>query len=536
MKRILPLAALALLGACGPSAEREPNDHFTQATPLKPGGSAKGTIGSPGDADWYRLEGAREGGVMSFKLQGIRSVDFVVSLLDKERQELKRFDETGIGGDEEGWDLGVGPAPYFLTVANKDPKAAPDQPYKLVTRVDNGTGREREPNDRAVAANPLEPGGVVRGHYFPSRNLLAAEEPPAEVQASTEAAPPAPTPPAAPSPQSEEDWFRLKVAKSGLFSLNIDLSEVPKVDPVLEIYDSNFYRLKELDLGGLGEAEGIKNFGIRGPVEYLLRLRTKTRQTNTEVPYELLTELLPYAGTTEFEPNDQRLDATPFGAETITGTIAPAADMDWYRVAVSSEGRFLLRAELTALPKMDLTLTLADDLGNPLVLADNMGREQPESLTGFGVSGRDYYLVVAEKSRKALDGRRNYTLTRTLTPFQPGLEYEANDSTPTAQALKMGESVDGYFAPKADLDYYEFNVYQSGSVALEVSGVPAVRLGLALLEQEGKELERVSSKKAGEPLTLVRTLEQGTYTVRLSAEDPGQNNVRDKYTLRVRMR
>ncbi len=530
MKRILPLAALALFGACGPSSEREPNDHFTQATPLKPGAAVKGSLGAPGDADWYRLEGAREGGVLSFKLVGIRSVDFVVSLLDKERQELKRFDETGTGGDEEGWDLGVGPGPYFLTVANKDPKAAPDQAYKLQTRVDNGTGREREPNDRAVAANALEPGGVVRGHYFPSRNLLAAEEPPVEVQASTEAAP------AAPASQSEEDWFRLKVAKSGLFSLNIDLSEVPKVDPVLEIYDSNFYRLKELDLGGLGEAEGIKNFGIRGPVEYLLRLRTKTRQVNTEVPYELLTELLPYAGTSEFEPNDQRLDATPFGAESITGTLAPAADADWYRVAVSSETRFLMRAELTALPKMDLTLTLADDLGNTLVLADNMGKEQPESLTGFGVSGRDYYLVVAEKTRKALDGRRNYTLTRTLTPFQPGLEFEANDSTPTAQALKMGESVDGYFAPKGDIDYYEFNVYQGGSVAIEVSGVPAVRLGLALLEQEGREIEKVSAKKSGEPLTLVKNLEQGTYAVRLTAEDPGQNNVRDKYTLRARMR
>lgn len=492
----------------------------------------RGSLGSASDVDWYRLDGSREGCVLSFKLGGIRGVDFTVSILDKDRQELKRFDETGTGGDEEGLDLGIGPGAWYLTVANKDPKAVPDQRYELATRADHGVGREREPNDKSLAANAFEPGGVVRGHYFPSKNLLAVDEPgPAEVPASTQA--PAA---AAAAPHSEEDWFRLKVARPGLFSLNIDLSEVPKVDPVLEIYDSNFYRLKELDIGGPGEAEGIKNFGLRGPVEILLRLRTKTRQANAEVPYELLTELLPYAGTAEFEPNDQRLDATPFGTETITGTLAPAGDSDWYRVAVSSDARTILRAELTALPKMDLTLTLTDDLGNPLSVADNAGREQPESLTGFGVSGREYYLVVAEKSRRAFDGRRGYVLTRTLTPFQTGLEYETNDSTSTAQALKVGESVDGYFAPKGDVDFYEFNIYKAGSAALEVSGVLAVRLGMTLFDQEGREMDRLAAKKSGEPLTLVRDLEAGTYSVRLAPEDPGQNNIRDKYTFRVRMR
>ena len=29
------------------------------------------------------------------------------------------------------------------------------------------------------------------------------------------------------------------------------------------------------------------------------------------MPYDVLTELLPYQGATEFEPNDQRADATP---------------------------------------------------------------------------------------------------------------------------------------------------------------------------------------------------------------------------------
>lgn len=515
MKKAVPLCFFLALGGCGGSSkEHEPNDHFTNASALPAGGKVTGTISSPGDIDVYRLSQNRDGAVLSLYLGGIRDVDFTLSIQDKDRQELKRYDETSLGGDEQALDIGLGRGDYYVVVANKNPKANnPTQTYTLAVKLEAPAGHELEPNDRALSADKLETSGLLRGHYFPTQNLLSEAE-----------------------DKAEEDWYKVVVDKEGLFVLNIDLSEVPKVDPVLEVYDANAYKIKEVDAGGVGEGESLRNFGVKGPAQFTLRLRTKpVRSGNADVPYELLTELLPYEGKAEFEPNDQRLDATPFERDSITGSIAQPGDVDWYRVAVAADGRQVLRADLSATPGMDLVLTAADELGNPIAVIDNMGKEQPEILTGLGVTNGTYYLMVSEKSGKAADGKHAYTLSKSLTPFQEGLEYEMSVSSRSPQAIKVGQSVDGYLAPKGDVDWYEFNVYQKGKVVFELTGVFNVRWGLTLYDQDNKPVQELLAKKPGESLSFDRELEAGTYSLRLKAEDPGQNNVRDKYTLRLRV-
>ena len=353
---------------------------------------------------------------------------------------------------------------------------------------------------------------MARGWYWPTRNLLADD----------------------PAAQGVDHWFSIDVQKQGLFLLNADISEVPKVDPILEVYDTNGYKLVAVDQGGIGEGESLRSFGVRGPAKYLLRLRSKYDNAgNSDVPFDLMTELLPYQGRTEFEPNNQRADATPFELDSITGTIAPAADVDWYKVSIATDGKFLLRAELSGVPGMDLTLALKDTLGNDLLLVDNAGKEQPEVLTGYGVTKGDYYLVVAEKSGKKADSRDSYTLSKKLIPWQAGLEWEPDESTGTAQSLKVGESVDGYFAPKGDQDWYEFNVYQKGVVELDLTGVVNVAATVTLFDQEYKLIASGSAAKSGDPVVLTRELDRGTYVVRLQPADPAQNNVRDKYSFRV---
>jgi hypothetical protein len=481
---------------------------------MKAGGKAVGTISAPGDEDWYRLDVKRDG-ILSAKIGGIRDVDFVLSFYDKDRRLLKKVDETSVGGDEVMPDLGVSPGAYYLVVSNKNPTANnPTQQYDLETTLESPKGREREPDDGALSAQPIEPDGTVRGHYWPTKNLLS-DDPNAV----------------------EEDWYSIDVQKDGLFLLNVDVSEVPKVDPVLEVYDTNGYRLKTVDAGGVGEGESLRSFGVRGPAKYLLRLRSKyPNGGNPDVPYDLMTELIPYQGRTEFEPNDQRVDATPFGQDEIDGTIAPAGDQDWYKVSVSTDDKLLLRADLSGVPGMDLTLSLRDSLGNELTLADNAGREQPEVMTGWGVTKGDYYLVVSEKTGRKADSRQGYTLTKKIMPWQAGLEWEPNDSTATVQALTVGDSVDGYFAPKGDQDWYEFNLYQKGTVEIDLTGVLNVTPTVTLYDQEYKEVASATAPKSGEPVLLTRELDRGTYDIRLQPTDPSQNNIRDKYSLRVRLK
>lgn len=503
---------LLLLCACGPTREVEPNDSYQRATALKPGGVGVGTMKNAKEPHWWRIDVAAEG-VLSAKLGGIRDIDFAIAAYDKDRRELMRVDETTVGGDEQLIGLGVAPGVYYLVVSNRNQAANnPTQEYRLVTSFEAVAGRERQPNFTALTAQPVEAGGAVRGWYWPTRNLLSDD----------------------PAAAGVDHWFSVEVRKPGLFLLNADIGEVPRIDPLLEVYDTNGYKLVAVDQGGVGEDESLRNFGVRGPAKYLLRLRSKRNEAgNSDAPFDLMTELLPYQGRTEFEPNNQRVDATPFEMDSIQGAISPAGDADWYKIGIATEAKSLLRAELSGVPAMDLTLTLKDGLGNDLLLVDNSGKEQPEVLTGYGVAPGDYFLVVAEKTGKKADGRNSYTLSKKLIPGQAGLEWEPNDSTGTAQALKVGASVDGYFAPKGDVDWYEFNVYQKGAVELDLTGVVNVAATMTLFDQDYRQIASVSAAKPGDPVALTRELGRGTYDVRLQPADPAQNNVRDKYSLRV---
>lgn len=514
MRRLAPLAAAAFLAACGPRAEKEPNDDFGSATGVR-AGAVEGTIARPDDADFYKIEVKSEGQVLTASLGGIRGVDFVVSVFGPDRRELKRFDETATGGDEPVLDVGVGRGPHYVVVSNKDPQGANlEQKYSLELKLWKGTGREREPNDFPQAASPLELPGVTRGHHYPGRNLLSGD-----------------------TDYLEADWYLMDARQNGLYLLNIELTEAAKVDPVLEIYDLNGYRIKEADSGGTGEGESLRGFGVRGPVQYLLRVRPKAPgSANALAAYEILTELLPYGGKSEFEPNDQRQDATPFGQDAMSALLSPAGDEDWYRIEVPDDLKQVLRLNLSGPEGLDLVLELRDGFGAPLLVMDDSGRGRPEVLTGIGVAKGVYYLVVREKSGRREDGRTPYALTRTLTPHQPGLEYEVNDSTASAQAISVGDGVDGYLAPKGDRDYYQFNVYNRGPVLFEIAGVLNVGLSAALLDQDYEELGSWNAAKAGEALSFEASLDKGTYFLRLSAADPEQNNVRDKYSLRLKAR
>jgi len=508
----LALVCVAALSACGPAREKEPNDDFDTATPIK-AGRVQGSLSGPNDVDFYRVDTKEEPAVLSAHLGGIRGADFVVSVYDKDRHELKRFDETAVGGDEDVTDIGLRVGPNYLKISNKNPQFQPTgQAYALDVKIARGPGHEMEPDDSPQTASKLELPGVTRGHYYPSKNLLASD-----------------------TDYAEADWYKIEIPQTGLYLLNIDLSEVSRVDPLLEIYDSNGYKIKEVDSGGVGQGESLKNFGVRGPVTYAMRLRAKNGGANPDQPYEILTELIPYQGNTEFEPNDQRVDATPFAQDAITGTIAPAGDVDWYKVSVTQDERQLLRAQVSGIDGMDLVLQVADSLGNVILTVDNGGRGQPETLTGLGVTKGDYYLIVSEKTGRKGNDQDGYTLTKSLVPWQPGLEYELNDTTAAVQHLKIGDSVDGYFGWKGDVDFYDFNMYSKGTVVFELAGVLNVQASVTLFDQDGKELQTWTAPKAGDSLSFQRELDPGTYGLRLKAVQPEQNNVRDKYSLRLKV-
>ena len=71
-------------------------------------------------------------------------------------------------------------------------------------------------------------------------------------------------------------------------------------------------------------------------------------------------------------------------------------------------------------------------------------------------------------------------------------------------------------------------------ISFELTGVLNVRWSAELLDQEGRPIMSPIASKGGEALSFEAELAPGTYWLALKGADPGQNNVRDKYTLRLR--
>ena len=138
---VLFLAA-ALTAACGVSREQEPNDDFERATPVRPNSTTRGRIETPHDVDMFKLDVQTDDAILYAHVGGIRDVDFVLSVFDQDKKEIKRYDETGAGGDEEAMDIGVHRGVYYIVLSNKNERAHnPGQDYVLRVRLESSAGR-----------------------------------------------------------------------------------------------------------------------------------------------------------------------------------------------------------------------------------------------------------------------------------------------------------------------------------------------------------------------------------------------------------
>ena len=70
--------------------------------------------------------------------------------------------------------------------------------------------------------------------------------------------------------------------------------------------------------------------------------------------------------------------------------------------------------------------------------------------------------------------------------------------------------------------------------ALAATGITAIAAPADVTRDA--EVAAAAAAKSDQPITLERELDRGTYFVRLRPADAAHNNVRDKYSFRVRVR
>jgi len=356
---------------------------------------------------------------------------------------------------------------------------------------------EREPNDRAEDATPLEPGKAIEGTF---------------------------------SSGTDVDWYRLALQPiaPGAF-LRIEVSvpvelEVRALSDAALLWSARTQFVRDLSLH-LGERpmpaempDGGDDggfFHLPEPAGYYLVLKSRTPG-----PYILTATVESGPPDIEQEPNDDRAHATPLQT-TATGYFSPAGDQDWYRI--SSDGGTVLHAEITS---GDLAVYAGDKL---------VAREDGGVVPSIGLPAGDNFIL----ARGPEDRDRPYKLSVVLSPDDGSIEREPNNDVASAQTVTLPASITGWIWPRKDVDVFRFHVGPGHApVSIVLGEVRGVDLMLRLYELHGPAAEVIGTRDSvheqGEEKILSVPFKEGDYAVEVSSPRNKDASATEHYVLTIR--
>lgn len=514
--------APAAPGPQGPpeTAEKEPNNDTKSAQPVAADTRLKGSFHAKDD-DWFRLEPASPT-VVRVELAAT-GADASLELYDADKNRTLRA-----SGD------GSVTLPNVTCTARcwikASTKTAAETPYELTfTLTAPGPRTEREPNQRAVDAQPLALGAAIDGYLAPA---------------------------------DDEDWYLLTPA--GLQPeqvIEVHLASPPDVRCELTVArTSDQAPLATYRAAEPGQDLRLRNLAAPEDPEtgYYLVVRSapvpiapkkSVRVGNAKIAYTLEAKAAAGAPNLETEPNDDPAHATPIqladGQAARNAFLAPRGDTDWFLFHVDAPS--IVRADVTGLDRVNLVLSIIDpekknaDKGNELARSDMGDVKEPESLAGVAVPAGDNYLRV-DTAWKKVDDRfvkdfenttDTYTITLHVDPDDGTWEREPNDKADKATPIELGNTYQGFIQPVKDVDAWQLTVAETTTVAFSVGPVPRLDLVIVLRDGSGTIIGTADKNRLEADERLVAPLEPGRYTVEIRDKATGTNPMKP-YTLTVK--
>jgi len=364
---------------------------------------------------------------------------------------------------------------------------------------------EQEPNDNFGNATPINiTNGYIKGNFSPIKNFaLKAQN------------------------FHESDWYKFFMS-SGSNIVTIEITSIPGVDSVIELYDNLGILLKKSDSLGIDEPEILKNFGIREPGEYYIKVYSKTSNYNN-IQYQLYVTVKKFNPAFEFEPNESLSQANLIKNAYVQGFINPAGDVDWYKLEIKEKS--IVNISVTPLNNVDLVLSINNQNGISLKILNYFGISKAEYIPDLMLEPGIYYITLRDSNynQNYLD---SYTLTVKKEKFSEFLGYEPNDNFEEAILIQPNHSYKGYISPVSDKDFFVFFLNEDRKIKLEISPVPNIDFIVKIFDQNFNLIKEINNGSSGEGESDLLTLTSGKFYIMLSDAD-NKDNFNENYLLSI---
>ncbi|HEX8539836.1 MAG TPA: ABC transporter substrate-binding protein [Cystobacter sp.] len=452
--------------------EKEPDDRPEQALTLARDATVSASLGadpSKPDEDWYRLAPSTPR-VADVSVSGIPGGDVVLEVYDAPGVRSANLNSAGVGKPERYPNLFVeGERWVRVASARKGTGGA----YTLEVRYHvPEDGVEREPNDRAVDATPLQLGQTVAGFIGHA---------------------------------GDEDWYRL---------------ELP--EPAQAAPGSNAPTPDVNDAGGTPTAPAPAA-PAAAPLPPTEPAPGQPAEPSEEDPSATAQQEPPPSEPLQV-PIPLPLPNPPAPVPEEPPAVALKIDL------VGVEG---VRTELSVLTAAEAPLFTTKSIEGEGLSLRNVGARATDRVvylvvkSGWSGTGKD--------AKRGFNTEKAYSLTVTLEEAGANAELEPNEELYKATALPLAGYKEGFLSPKGDVDHFVLKAAEPVLARVELSGVERVDVELSVIqppEGEGQKetvLQRANDGAIKEPERLNNVACSGTCYFRVQGASRKQDGkwVRD---------
>jgi len=506
MKKIF-LVILLFLFSCTQKYknEEEPNDLLFNAQPFEIPVKIKGKLANINDIDFFRISKSNQNNLPIAIYINSSWTNLLKLTLIENNKEIKSFlcneNEVSIRN------IFLNNSLYFIKI-EKNRKIPDEVDYILkIEEEKDFQNFEREPNDNFAFANEIDTNlNYIKGYFTPSFNLLNSNE-----------------------NYLETDWFKCFLKKSNIVS--VEITSVPGIDSVLEIYDEFLTFLKKCDSFGIDEPEFLRNYIIPESGYYFIKVYSKDYLNNSKIPYKLYITLSKTNSEFEIEPNDNFAVANKF-LNYIKGYISPKGDRDFFLFEIN-DSPSLVDINITPLWGIDLILNIYNFYGELLKSINYYPSAYGEFYSNFYLEPGKYYVEVKSANEELQNSNDFYKLTISKKRYEQNLEIEPNDNFENANTIELNKSIKGKIGFRSDLDFYKLNISERSKVKISVTPVSSVNFLIEIYNSKKELNKQINKNGVSEGESDYLDLESGVYYIILRDAENLNSNYYENYVLSI---